>query len=141
MKRLISLFCVGCLLMLGVPMTGVAQAAQTLSFSQMHGYVRTLGRAIEHANYLYMDNVASGFEMYFEGSGDVTLQAMVYCNTEVEIAQYLTVYVDGVRSRVRVACDQRNVEYDKSIVLAQGLREGVHHIEVYRQTEASVSLF
>ena len=142
MKRWIAFLCSALLLWMGSPVSTVsADAAQTLTFGQMHGRYRTLGRAAEHGNSLYMDNTASGFELYFYGSGDVTVNAAVVCSTEGEIAQYLTVVVDGVRSRVRVECETLHTVYQKSIRLASGLPEGYHHMEVYRQTEAQVSNF
>ncbi len=143
MKQWIAVLCIIGLLLTLIPMTVSASSlpTKTLTFGQLHGYIRTLGRTAEYASSLYMDNVASGFEFYFYGKGDVTVNASVLCSTDGEIAQYLTVITDGQRSRVRIACDALHTAYDKAIVLASGLAEGYHHIEVYRQTEAQVSLF
>ena len=142
MKRILTLVLMLAILVACIPLSTAAQdETRTMNFSQMHGYYRTLGRTVEHNSCLYMDNVATGFEMYFHGKGDVTLNATVLCSTDGEIAQYLTVIVDGVRSRIRIECDARHTAYAKSIALASGLAEGYHHIEVYRQTEAQVSNF
>ncbi len=142
MKRIASIILALALLALCLPL-GIAaeEETRTMNFAQMHGYYRTLGRTVEHNSCLYMDNVATGFELYFYGKGDVTLNATVVCSTDGEIAQYLTVIVDGVRSRVRIECETLHNAYAKSIPLASGLSEGYHHIEVYRQTEAQVSNF
>ncbi len=142
MKRIVSWILMLAVLALCIPLgTSAQEETRTMNFAQMHGYYRMLGRTVEHNSCLYMDNVATGFEMYFYGKGDVTLNATVVCSTNGEIAQYLTVIVDGVRSRVRIECEALHNAYAKSVVLAQGLSEGYHHIEVYRQTEAQVSNF
>ncbi len=143
MKRWISFLCITAMLCGVLPLGASATASETrtLNFAQMHGYYRTLGRTVEHNACLYMDNVAAGFEFYFYGKGNVTVDATVVCSTSGEIAQYLTVIVDGVRSRVRVECEALHNAYSKTIPLATGLKEGYHHIEVYRQTEAQVSNF
>ncbi len=141
MKRIFSFVLVVCLLIACMPtVVGSAASERTLNFSQMAGSYRVLGRAMEYQNGLLMDNVASGFEFYFNGSGDVIFNANVMCiNWGNELAQYFTVVVDGVRSRVRVECTEHAKYETKSIVLASGLANGDHHIEVYRQTEASQS--
>ena len=142
MKRFLSILCIVTLLCCALPLsTAAATETRTLTFAQMHGYYRSLGRTVEHNASLYMDNVATGFELYFYGKGDVIVNASVVCSTNVEIAQYLSVYVDGVLSRIRIECESLHNTYDKSITLASGLAEGYHHIEVYRQTEAQVSSF
>ena len=142
MKRIVSVLLALALLCLCLPLgTAAQEETRTMNFAQMHGYYRMLGRTVEHNSCLYMDNVATGFEMYFYGKGDVTLNATVVCSTNGEIAQYLTVIVDGVRSRLRIECETLHDAYAKSIVLAKGLSQGYHHIEVYRQTEAQVSNF
>ncbi len=141
MKRLLSMLLTVCFLITCIPMVvGAAASERTLNFSQMAGSYRILGRAMEYQTGLLMDNVASGFEFYFNGSGDVLFNANVMCiNWGNELAQYFTVVVDGVRTRVRVECTEHAKYETKSIVLASDLPEGDHHIEVYRQTEASQS--
>ncbi|MBR5134792.1 MAG: hypothetical protein IKV35_04275, partial [Clostridia bacterium] len=142
MKRVLSLLCAICLLALALPIgTAAAETTQTKTFAQLTGYFRTLGRTVEHNSCLYMDNVASGFEIYFYGQGDVVLNATVCCTSSFEAAQYLGVYVDGNLTRVRIECETTGTHYAKAVTLASGLSEGYHHIEVYRQTEAQLSLF
>ncbi len=141
MKRILSFVLVMCLLIACIPTAiGTAATERTLNFSQMAGSYRILGRAMEYQTGLLMDNVASGFEFYFNGSGDVVFNANVMCiNWGNELAQYFTVVVDGVRTRTRVECTEHAKYETKSIVLASNLASGDHHIEVYRQTEASQS--
>ncbi|MBQ3094231.1 MAG: hypothetical protein IJC52_03570, partial [Clostridia bacterium] len=141
MKRLHCIVSFMCLLIACLPMSiGAAATERTLNFAQLSGGYRILGRAMEYQSNLLMDNVASGFEFYFNGSGDVTFNANVMCiNWGNELAQYFTVVVDGVRSRVRVECSGHAVYDSKQIPLATNLASGDHHIEVYRQTEASQS--
>ncbi len=141
MKRLLSILLAICLLIGCLPtVISAAPTARTLNFAQMNGAYRILGRAMEHQTDILMDNVASGFEFYFNGSGDVYFNATVMCiNWGNELAQYFTVIVDGVRTRVRVPCNNHAVYESKQILLASNLANGDHHIEVYRQTEASQS--
>ncbi len=129
------------LLLTCLPMTiGAATTERTLNFAQMSGGYRALGRAMPYQSQLLMDNVASGFEFYFNGGGDVSFNASVMCiNWGNELAQYFTVVVDGVRSRVRVQLNEHAKAETKTIPLASNLENGDHHIEVYRQTEASQS--
>ncbi len=141
MKRFLCILCTVCMLIACLPTAiGAAATERTLNFAQLEGSYRILGRAMGYQTALLMDNVASGFEFYFHGSGDVTFNAKVMCiNWGNELAQYFTVVVDGVRTRVRVECTEHGKYDDKQIVLATGLANGDHHIEVYRQTEASQS--
>ena len=141
MKRLLCIVLAIGMLLACLPMTvGAAETERTLNFAQMSGGYRVLGRAMQDHTELLMDNVASGFEFYFNGSGDVTFTANVMCiNWGNELAQYFTVVVDGVRSRVRVELTEHAKYESKDILLASNLQSGDHHIEVYRQTEASQS--
>ena len=141
MKRLLSILLAVSLLIACMPMMiSAAPTERTLNFAQLSGGYRVLGRALPYQNQLLMDNVASGFEFYFNGSGTVTLNASVMCiNWGNELAQYFTVVVDGVRTRVRVESAEHAKYEAKNIVLAENLASGDHHIEVYRQTEASQS--
>jgi len=141
MKRFLSMLCVLCLLIAALPLAAsAAPTERTLTFAQLSGAYRILGRAMEYQSALLMDNTASGFEFYFNGSGDVRFNANVMnINWGNELAQYFTVIVDGVRSRVRVELSEHAVYETESILLASGLTDGDHHIEVYRQTEASQS--
>lgn len=141
MKRWISFVCIIAMLCSLLPLGASAVATErTLNFAQMSGGYRILGRAMQKQSELLMDNVASGFEFYFNGSGDVSFNASVMCiNWGNELAQYFTVVVDGERTRVRVQIDEHAKYESKNIVLAEDLASGDHHIEVYRQTEASQS--
>ncbi len=141
MKRLLCMIlAIGLLLACLPTAVGAATTERTLNFAQMSGGYRVLGRAMPYQSQLLMDNVASGFEFYFNGSGDVSFNASVMCiNWGNELAQYFTVVVDGVRSRVRVELTEHAKAETKTIPLASDLTSGDHHIEVYRQTEASQS--
>ena len=141
MKRLLSIVLAFSLLIVCLPMSiSAAPTERTLNFAQMSNGYRILGRAVEYQTGLLMDNVASGFEFYFNGSGDVIFNANVMCiNWGNELAQYFTVVVDGVRSRARVEVTEHAKYEIKNVVLAEDLASGDHHIEVYRQTEASQS--
>ena len=137
MKRLISVWVCVCLLLTAVPFA-VSAASTAWDFERLEGYYKTQGRVDLDGTALEMDTTSSGFEFYFNGSGNVTLTAQVRCSYSTDL--YLTVIVDGVRSRMQVDAGQKNTTVTKTLTLATGLANGVHHIEVYKQSEAIVSL-
>lgn len=139
MKRFLSILFALALLVTAVGATAVTASAttQTLDFSQMKGYYKTQGRVELADTALNMDTSGSGFEFYYQGSGDVLLGADVKVTWSTSM--FLTVIVDGVETRTEVAMGHNNAAY-VSIPLATGLADGYHHIEVYKQTEASSAL-
>ncbi|MBE6762945.1 MAG: hypothetical protein E7553_01115 [Ruminococcaceae bacterium] len=136
MKRLLSFLVCICLLMTAVPFA-VSAASATWDFARLEGYYKTQGRVDLDGTALEMDTTSSGFEFYFNGSGNVTLTAQVRCSYSTDL--YLTVIVDGVRSRLQVDAGKKSTVVTKTLTLASGLASGVHHIEVYKQSEAIVS--
>lgn len=139
MKRIMSILCALCLLLAAIPVvTATAATAQTYNFTQLEGYYKTQGRVELVDGALNMDTSSSGFEFYFNGSGDVLMGADVWCKYTNNI--FLTVIVDGVRHRMEVYTGTTANSVYKSITLVEGLSEGYHHIEVYKQTEASSGL-
>lgn len=136
MKRWLSWILALCLLMTALPMA-VSAASVTYDFTALDGFVKTQGRVERAGNALYMDTSGSGFELYFYGAGDVSLNTTVKCTYTGNM--FLTVVVDGVKSRVEIA-STNNVAATKTVTLASGLQNGYHHIEVYKQTEASSAL-
>ncbi len=141
MKKMISLMCVLPMLlaMLCMGGIGVASAATAHDFETLRGYYKTQGRVYLNGTALEMDTTSSGFEFYFEGSGDVTLNATVKCTYSDDL--YLTVIVDGVRSRLCVDTNKKGSTVNMTLALANGLADGLHHIEVYKQSEAIVTHF
>lgn len=141
MKRLLAWLCALTLLMTAfaaTASTATAATAQTWDFAKLTGCYKTQGRVTVGDSWLDMDTSGSGFEFYFNGSGDVSLGADVKCSYTGNM--FLTVIVDGVKSRVEVAVTDNQKAYYVSIPLASGLADGVHHIEVYKQTEASSAI-
>ena len=141
MKRLLAVVCAFALLALCVPfaaMTASAATAQTYTFSTLAGYYKTQGRVEIVDTALNMDTSSSGFEFYFKGSGDVLMGADIKCTYTNNM--FLTVIVDGVKSRVELKAAAVNKAEYQSVTLAKGLSDGYHHIEVYKQTEASSAL-
>ena len=116
-----------------------ASAATAYDFAQLQGYYKTQGRVYLNNTALEMDTTSSGFEFYFNGSGDVTLQATVKCTYSDDM--YLTVIVDGVRSRLCVDTNKKGSTVDMTLPIASGLANGLHHVEVYKQSEAIVTHF
>ena len=136
MKRLVGIFICVCLLLTALPF-GTSAASTAWDFARLEGYYKTQGRVDLDGTALEMDTTSSGFEFYFNGSGDVTLTAQVRCSYSTDL--YLTVIVDGVRSRMQVDAGKKSTVVTKTLTLATGLANGVHHIEVYKQSEAIVS--
>lgn len=137
-KRFTALITALTVLLLCLPAVGVSAEA-AYDFEILQGYYKTQGRVNLNGTALEMDTTSSGFEFYFEGSGDVTLSAEVWCNYSTDL--YLTVIVDGVRSRLPVDAGSKGTTVSKTLTLASGLSDGLHHIEVYKQSEAIVSGF
>ncbi len=137
MKRFLAFFCVLCLLIAACPAV-LAATAQTYNFNQLQGYYKTQGRVEIVDGALNMDTSSSGFEFYFNGSGTVTMGADVWCKYTNNI--FLSVIVDGTVHRMEVYTGTTSKAVYKDITLVENLPEGVHHIEVYKQTEASSGL-
>ena len=125
-----------CLLLSAVPLS--ASAATTWNMSRLEGYYKTQGRVSLDGTALEMDTTSSGFEFYFDGSGNVTMNVEFRCTYSTDL--YLTVIVDGVRTRHQLDAGKKGVFVTKIVTLAENLASGIHHIEVYKQTEAIVSL-
>ncbi len=140
MKRMVAIFCAVCLLVAAIPATlsVTAATAQTYNFKQLDGYYKTQGRVELVDGALNMDTSSSGFEFYFYGSGNVTMGADVWCKYTNNI--FLTVIVDGTVHRMEVYTGTTSKAVYKDITLVENLAEGYHHIEVYKQTEASSGL-
>ena len=141
MKRTLAILLAVCLLLTASSVATVASAAtaQTHNFTQLQGYYKTQGRVEVVDGALNMDTSSSGFEFYFYGSGNVTMGADVWCKYTNNM--FFTVIVDGVRhSSVEVYTGTTAKSVYKNITLVENLAEGYHHIEVYKQTEASSAL-
>ncbi len=135
-KRLLCMLLSALLLLTAMPLCASA-AATTWDFARLEGYYKTQGRVDFDGTALEMDTTSSGFEFYFNGSGNVTLTTQVRCSYSTDL--YLTVIVDGVRSRMQVDAGVKSSTVTKTLTLASGLTSGIHHIEVYKQSEAIVS--
>ncbi len=136
MKRVVSMVLCCVLLLSALPLCASA-VSTAWNFQTLEGYYKTQGRVDVDGTALEMDTTSSGFEFYFEGSGDVSITAQVRCSYSTDL--YLTVIVDGVRSRMQVDAGVKSTTVTKTLKLASGLSNGTHHIEVYKQSEAIVS--
>ncbi|MBR5134971.1 MAG: hypothetical protein IKV35_05175 [Clostridia bacterium] len=137
MKRVLGVVTTVALLLSVLPLMTVSATATAWDFARLEGYYKTQGRVCLNGTALEMDTTSSGFEFYFEGSGDVVLNAQIRCTYSTDM--YLTVIVDGVRSRMQLDAVTKGVNKNKTVTLASGLANGIHHIEVYKQSEAIVS--
>ncbi len=137
MKKLLAIVLAVCLLTAALPLCLTASAATTYTFADLAGYYQSQGRVEVENGALNMDTSSSGFEFYFYGSGDVYMGADIKCTYTTNM--FFTVIVDGVRTRLEAETGTKNSKY-MNLALASGLAEGYHHIEVYKQTEASSAL-
>lgn len=138
MKRLLSILCVLCLLATAIPFAATASTLPTTTydFDDLQGYYKTQGRVeVTDVGALDMDTSSSGFELYFYGKGDVTINADIHCRYTTDM--FFSVIVDGTLTRVKVDTGTTENAVNKTLTLASGLVEGYHHIELYKQTEAS----
>lgn len=139
MKKVLALTLTLCLLLTAIPftLTAAAATAKTYTFNDLQGYYQSQGRVEVVDGVLNMDTSSSGFEFYFQGGGDVVMGADIKCTYTTNM--FFTVIVDGVRTRLEANTGVKDPKY-MSLTLASGLAEGYHHIEVYKQTEASSAL-
>lgn len=140
MKKLLAWLLTLCLLLSAVPMamSAAAYTTQTYTFADLQGYYQSQGRVEVVDGALNMDTSSAGYEFYFYGSGDVSMGADIKCTYTTNM--FFTVIVDGVRNRVEVNTGVSGAAKYMAVTLATGLSEGYHHIEVYKQTEASSAL-
>lgn len=134
-KRLMAVALSAALLPACFPFAASADTATTYNFAELEGYYKTQGRVTLNGSVLEMDTSSSGFEFYYSGSGDVSLLTTIRCNYTTDM--FLTVIVDGERNRMRVDTGTTGTFVERELTLASGLENGVHHIEFYKQTEAS----
>jgi len=134
--RILAMMLSLCLLLTAMPLC-VSAASTTWDMLRLEGYYKTQGRVQLDGTALEMDTTSSGFEFYFKGSGNVTMTADIRCSYSTDL--YLTVIVDGVRTRMQLDAGKKSTTVTKTVTLASGLADGIHHIEVYKQTEAVVS--
>ncbi len=125
-----------CMVLTMMPLTASA-ASKTWDMAMLEGYYKTQGRVDLNGTVFEMDTTGSGFEFYFDGSGDVKMSAQIRCTYSTDL--YLTVIVDGVRTRMQLDAGTKGINVNKTVTLASGLADGIHHIEVYKQTEAIIS--
>ncbi len=116
------------------PMTVTAASETEYTLSEMTGHYKTQGRIYKTSNRLYLDWSASGFEFSANCSGDVYVTFQVdSVNTGETGGCFFTVIVDGVE-KGRAACRLTETGVQK-VKIASGLSEGIHHFELYRQSE------
>ena len=95
---------------------------QVNTFSE--DYVNLFGRNEITSGILNLDNVASGLEFAFYGSG---VKAEISVDAEV----YYTLYLDGEEEGKRYPASPDRTEY----VLADGLPEGAHTVRLLKSSE------
>ncbi len=94
--------------------------------------VKVVGRTSVDEIGLAVHTTGAGIAFYTDCSGDVVLDLSTrnnFANT-----QYFTVVVDGERRRECIDNKAKGL-VENRLVLASGLAQGMHEIEIYRQTE------
>ena len=113
--------------------------ATTFTIPEMEGKYKTQGRTTIVNNILMTDYTATGMEFVANCSGDVsvTFNALGFKRTDELGGCYYTIIVDGVK-KARDFCHITETG-DTTVKIAEGLTEGKHTFEIYRQNEIEVA--
>ncbi len=107
---------------------------RTLSVAELEGKFRSRGRTVFDSEGLHLYGTADSFEFNAECRGTVSVTAEVTGTVGQDWFNgvFFTVYVDGSRLDIR---PHLNSVGKTKLVLAEGLENGFHRFELYRQTE------
>ncbi|MBE6762096.1 MAG: DUF4886 domain-containing protein, partial [Ruminococcaceae bacterium] len=141
MRRLLSII-LSILLVVGMFPIGVLATetdVTTFTIPEMEGKYKTQGRTTIVNNILMTDYTATGMEFVANCSGDVsvTFNALGFKRTDELGGCYYTIIVDGVK-KARDFCHITETG-DTTVKIAEGLTEGKHTFEIYRQNEIEVA--
>ena len=117
----------------------VSSSYTTYTIPQMAGKYKTQGRTAIVNDVLMTDYTATGMEFVANCSGDVsvTFNALGFKRTDELGGCYYTVIVDGV-NKARDFCHITEVG-DTTVKIAEGLAQGNHTFEIYRQSEIELA--
>ncbi|MBQ7046050.1 MAG: hypothetical protein IJN65_06120 [Clostridia bacterium] len=80
------------------------------------------------------NTTADGVEFKVNCKGQLAVNLTVdSLNTSAGFGMYFTVYLDGIRQQTRHHVNQKG---KVELLVAEGLSDGEHHVEIYRQTES-----
>ncbi|MBR5133988.1 MAG: hypothetical protein IKV35_00140 [Clostridia bacterium] len=134
MKRLIKMIAWMTAMMMTVGMIpfSTVSAASPVSLSSAADDVKLLGRTTVGKDGIEPHSTGAGIAFYSECSGDITL-TMTGKPTKFA-SLYLAIFVDGEMHRVEFK-GQVNRSSTQELVIAEGLSNGKHKIEIVRDTE------
>jgi len=139
MKKLLAILLVGCLLITSVFSASVYAESEydlttkTLTMPEIAGKYKTQGRTVLQDDILMAHYPATGIEFNAYCSGDVSVTFNVTSLANETAGCYFTVIVDGVKM-ARDFC-HITATGDVTLTIAEGLTEGEHNFEIYRQNE------
>ncbi len=112
---------------------------KTYTIPEMSGKYKTQGRTTVLDGVLMTDYTATGMEFIANCSGDVsvTFNAISFKSTSELGGCYYTIIVDGVK-KARDFCHISETG-DVTVKIAEGLAEGNHTFEIYRQSEIELA--
>ena len=112
---------------------------KTYTIPEMSGKYKTQGRTTVLDGVLMTDYTATGMEFIANCSGDVsvTFYALSFKSTSELGGCYYTIIVDGVK-KARDFCHISETG-DVTVKIAEGLAEGNHTFEIYRQSEIELA--
>lgn len=124
---------------MGIDDEDVSSLYKTYTIPQMAGKYKTQGRTAIVNDVLMTDYTATGMEFVANCSGDVsvTFNALGFKRTDELGGCYYTVIVDGVK-KARDFCHITETG-DTTVKIAEGLSEGEHTFEIYRQNEIEIA--
>ncbi len=134
-----ALLALSALLLLSLlsPLAALGESApEARPVTELLDRVKVVGRTSVDEIGLAVHTTGAGIAFYTDCSGDVVLDLTTRCNfaNSHAYSQYFTVVVDGERRRECI--DNKSVKQtENTLVLASGLAQGMHEIEIYRQTE------
>ncbi len=91
-------------------------------------------RATMESQGIKFNTTADGVEFKVNCKGNLAVNITASSvNTGAAFGIYFTVYLDGIRQQARHHINKNGTI---ELVIAEGLSEGEHHVEIYRQTES-----
>lgn len=115
-------------------MYAATEEAVTYELADCADRVKLIGRAEVTQAGIVPHTTASGIAFYSDCGG--TIEMTIYGSDNLFDAQYFIVYVDGeIYNRVTLDHKRKGNEVTDTLVMAEDLEQGMHRIEILRETE------